>query len=141
MKNLFCCCCCCCFIFIFSGCSRNIPVHGNVSFSDGTPLRGGTVCFQNEILLSQGEIQSDGTFTLGTGKPNNGIPSGHYNVYISGAFQYEATPERKNEFEPLSEPKSTPLIEQKFMSPYTSGLSCDVTKGMKLPFNIVVEYP
>lgn len=135
-------CCFALFALIFlGGCGKNIPVRGKVTFSDGTPLTIGSVCFQSATSLSQGTIQPDGTFILGTEKGGNGVPPDTYKVFISGAFHFETPKERKSEFDPPEDVVSTPLVDRKFLSPHTTELSCNVQRGMKLPFEIVVEAP
>jgi hypothetical protein len=128
-------------LIFLAGCNENISVSGKVVFPDGKPLQTGTVCFQNEIVVATGELQNDGSFQLGLEKKGSGLPSGSYQVYISGAQNIEKTPPPKNNPEGWGDPIVTPLIHQKFMSPQTSGLSCEVVKGMKLPYTITVEYP
>ncbi|MDR2706653.1 MAG: hypothetical protein LBC02_12810 [Planctomycetaceae bacterium] len=128
-------------IIVSSGCNGQIDVYGTVSFPDGTPVKKGSVFFQNKEVLAQGEIQPNGSYQLGMTKPHDGVLPGEYTVYISGAVDVELPPPRENKNDPVQDPKVTPLIHQKFMSPQTSGLSCEVVKGMKLPYNITVEYP
>ncbi|MDR2756125.1 MAG: hypothetical protein LBC20_10495 [Planctomycetaceae bacterium] len=128
-------------LIFLAGCKENISVFGKVVFPDGKPLQVGTVCFQNDTVVATGDLQSDGSFHLGLEKKGSGISSGLYQIYISGAQNIENTPPPKDNPEGWGDPIVTPLIHRKFMSPQTSGLSCDVVKGMKLPYNITVEYP
>jgi hypothetical protein len=128
-------------VIVFSGCNGQIGVYGTVSFPDGTPVKKGSVFFQNNEVLAQGEIQPNGSYRLGMTKPHDGVLPGEYTVYISGAVDIESPPPRENKNDPIQDPKVTPLVHEKFMSPQRSGLSCHVVKGMKLPYNITVEYP
>ncbi|MDR1964254.1 MAG: hypothetical protein LBQ50_10785 [Planctomycetaceae bacterium] len=126
------------------GCNKKVGVHGKVSFSDGKPLDLGIVCFQGDKFVYRGMIQLDGTFQMMTQKQADGVEPGTYKVFITGAtrgkpllpnvkFNSDAAP-------PDDEPP-IPLIDERFTSPATSEITCTVTKGMTLPFEIKVEYP
>ncbi|MDR0338409.1 MAG: hypothetical protein LBI18_15145 [Planctomycetaceae bacterium] len=123
------------------GCQKRVYIYGKVTYPDGTLLKKGTVCFQSEQLLAQGDIQANGNYRLGMNKSGDGVVPGSYTIYVSGALDIEEVPLRQSERDPIVDPKKTPLIHPKFMSPQTSGLNCNVEKGMKLPYNITVEYP
>lgn len=123
------------------GCRKNTELYGRVSYPDGTPLHKGTVYFQDEIKIAWGDIGTDGSFRLGMDKVGNGIPPGRYNVYVSGAIDIEEVPPPAKEGDPIIDPKKTFLIDKRFMSPEHSGITCTVERGMKLPYNITVDYP
>jgi hypothetical protein len=124
----------------YTGCSPNVSVHGTVAFPDGKPLTKGMVCFKNDKIIVRGDIRLDGTYKLGMEKSGNGILPGHYNIFISGAVEIEDIPIPKGKEIPRI-PNENPLINPRFFSEQTSGLNCNVEKGMKLPYNITVEYP
>src|SRR5205809_88891 len=70
------------------GCGpRLVTVTGRVAYPDGTPYTGGNVWF-NPIDLEQnpfagrGNVASDGTFRLGTIRPDEGIAPGRYSVSV-----------------------------------------------------------
>ena len=123
------------------GCNNNVPVYGTVTFPDGKPLTCGSVCFQNEDFVATGEIQKNGTYKLSTQTKGAGVAPGNYAVYIAGAMEIEPPPPPKNEREQPKEAKKTRLIATQYMSPETSGLSCVVAKEMKIPYDLVVDYP
>lgn len=131
----------CSLFVVFAGCSGKVDVHGKVSFPDGKPLTKGAVVFQDERIMVQGDIRSDGTYSLGMLKNGDGCEPGHYQVFITGATDVELPPPREKASDPVIDTKITPLIDKKMMQPDTSGLTCVVEKGMKLPFDITVEPP
>lgn len=112
---------------VLLGCDDgNVSFSGRVTFSDdGSPLTTGTVCFLSEGSLARGRLKPDGTYSLGTAKVDVGLPPGTYQVYVSGS--YEPLPDPP----PLNVTHGTPLIDQKFMEPATSGLSVKVTKDIR----------
>jgi hypothetical protein len=123
------------FLMGFTGCSNdNVKFGGKVTFEDGSPLTTGVVIFDNGITMSSAPIQSDGTFTAGTSRENNGIPPGSYRISITGAIELLDNPEGK-----FPAP-SRPLIHQKFTNPETSGLTVTIDKSSP-QFNITVEPP
>jgi hypothetical protein len=129
------------FILLLSlvGCSNKVGVHGKVSYPDGKPLATGSVIFQNEKMMAEGHIKPDGTYRLGMLKEGDGIEPGSYQVFISGAVDVVPAPPREKASDPMLDPKITYLIDKKMTQPETSGLTCVVEKGMKLPYNIMVE--
>ena len=123
-------------LLIFTaGCGNNCTVSGKVTFSDGTPMSTGEVVFETAAIASRGRIQKDGSYTISTGE-QKGVPKGTYNVSIGGfSPTVEANPAG-------GVPRITaPVIPvaKKFLSPGTSGLTCEVKGSMK--YNITVEPP
>lgn len=116
------------------GCSDKSGVKGKVTFSeDGSPLTKGTVYFENQAsggALSRGEIQSDGSYTMGTLKASDGVPAGKYKVYIADAHDYETAPD--------GSAVSIQLIDSKRTSSATTDLTFEVPGGGKT-FDIQVE--
>jgi len=68
------------------GCGSGNAVTGKVTFDDGTPVTSGTVIAESREgdtgVSARGTIQPDGTYALGTTKPGNGVPAGHYRVLV-----------------------------------------------------------
>ena len=105
------------------GCSNHVSLSGRVTYSDdGTPLEAGTVIFQPvvepEKFYARGEIREDGKYVLATARPNDGLPPGKYQVYVSSAYRVV------NETE-------VPIITSKYTSAETSGLEVDVDRSTK----------
>ena len=123
------------FLFSIAGCGSKVSVSGKVTFDDGSPLTTGEVRFETTNFVSSGKIQSDGTYRLGTTSEKDGIPKGSYGVTVHAMGQPELTPGMRTEHVPP--PKS--LIDTKFGSTSTSGLTCEV-KG-STTFNITVRKP
>lgn len=71
-----------------AGCGGRVQVKGTVKFSDGTPLSYGTVNFTNDTTMCKGQIEKDGSFTMRTFKPGDGVPPGTYKVYITDTLQF-----------------------------------------------------
>ena len=74
-------------ILLLSGCSGNAKLGGKVSFSDGEPLTSGMIIFSNAERLARAFIKPDGTYDVGSLFDKDGLPSGKYKVYITGAVQ------------------------------------------------------
>lgn len=140
LDRLFCLLCLAC-IVLAAGCGENVRLYGRVTYPDGTPLRKGTVYFQDENIIGWGDIAPDGTYRIGMNNVGDGILPGSYNVYVSGAVDIEKPPEPLKEGDPVGDSKKTDLIDTRFSAPETSGITCKVEKGMKPPFDIVVDYP
>jgi hypothetical protein len=72
-----------------AGCGSKLhQVEGKIKFKDGSPidpLVGGQVVFEpvdGATTAARGDIQTDGSFRLGTDKPGNGAPPGKYKVLV-----------------------------------------------------------
>jgi hypothetical protein len=95
------------------------PVMGKVTYN-GKPLAKGTVVFVPEHGRgATGVIQADGTFKLTTYADGDGAIIGTNKVGIS-AWQSENV-EGPNKL----------LVPQRYTSPDSSGLTCDVKSGQK----------
>jgi hypothetical protein len=106
-----------------AGCGRgHYPVHGKVTFPDGTPLTEGLVMFETSgagdgmPVSARGEIQADGRFELSTHKPGDGVPPGTYRVLISP----------KKDPNAVDKKTAPPPFDQKFTSFATSQLTFEV---------------
>jgi hypothetical protein len=72
---------------VLAGCnsSGKYPVRGKVTDKQGQPipgLEGSQIVFEGASTSSVGEIAADGSFTLFTDRPGDGVPPGEYQVYI-----------------------------------------------------------
>jgi len=108
-------------ILLVLGCGNgNIPLKGRVVFEDdGSPLTVGTVLLCTPTMQSRGDLDKDGYFTVATLGTKDGLPAGTYNVGIVGAN------------EDLPDGSLKALLEDKWYSPQTSGLTVQIDKGMK----------
>lgn len=120
-------------VLCLSGCGRGqpvYPVHGQIVYSDGSPatdLAGFTVTFESVEQGATSEqagiggwgiVQPDGTFTIGTFRPNDGALPGRHRVAIS------PEPDLSDEAAPTEPP-----ISLQYAAIETSGLECEVTPG------------
>jgi len=122
------------------GCSGKVQVHGTVKYPDGSPLEKGTVCVGNDQVTFMGNIRADGTFSLGEIKDGDGIPPGSYKVWIANTITRNY--ELDKEGQPISTRKTEiVLIDPKYGSPSTSGLTFEVKSGERKRLDIIVETP
>jgi hypothetical protein len=111
------------------GCSSSglYSVTGKVTDQAGQPIEGLTgseVMFIGGSTSSVGEIKADGSFTMFTNKPGDGVPPGDYTVYM---------PRRRID----SEREAPQSIEAKFEKPETSGLEAKVeSKSNRFEFKV-----
>jgi hypothetical protein len=76
-------------LLLTAGCGedrpRAYPAKGRVVFSDGTPVKLGTVelLSQNHGTTASGKIGEDGSFVLGTYTPDDGACDGPHKAIIS----------------------------------------------------------
>jgi hypothetical protein len=113
------------------------PVRGKVHFADGTPLDQGKVVLSavsGTHGASSDPLGKDGTFTLGSFAPGDGVPPGMYNVAIVGAVQPPAS-----EAEMLGPPKY--LIHERFVDPSKPVLTFEVKTSGDNFLDITVEKP
>src|SRR5690349_607037 len=68
-------------------------VKGKVVYSDGQPVAGGAITFNNAAkqLSATSNIADDGTFSLKFGD-SSGAPVGDYTVTVTGKSEYGAPP-------------------------------------------------
>lgn len=130
----------CCLI---SGCANgNIPLSGTVTFSDdGSPLTVGTVSFEGGSVRAYGTLDNKGHYVVGTEKERNGIPPGVYKIALIGAGTTGDAMQVK-EFGRTIDGMATfvPLVDSKFTSAESSGLSISVDKSTKT-FDFKVDRP
>ena len=112
---------------VLSGCSDKSSLGGKVTFSDdGTPVTKGIITFTSDKLQSQGMIKPDGTYVVGTLKMDDGIPPGTYRVTVGGADDVVFAERPDGGGGTVRTEIRTPLIDAKYQSPDTSGLSLTV---------------
>ena len=115
---------CLCFL---PGCSENRQLGGKITFSDGQPVKHGTVLFNAPNMVARGEI-IDGYYTMGTLKARDGLPPGDYQVSVTGVTRADSN----NPMLYLN------LCDDKYTNAQQSGLTCKVpAPGNK--FDIVLE--
>lgn len=110
------------------------PVHGRVTYEDGSPLTEGTVIGEMGEGLSsvtvQGGVKSDGSFSWGTGREGDGAKPGNYRVIVMPRALSDAEQGQGMQ----------PAVASKYTNPKTSGLTFEVVKG-KNTLNITVSKP
>jgi hypothetical protein len=111
------------FVLIFGGLNlfgcngKNAGLSGKVVFSDdGSPVTFGTVCFATPTFQAKGEIQKNGTFTMGSFGASDGLPPGTYQVGILGVT------------EDLGGELIYSILDPKWNSPSTSNLTITVER-------------
>jgi hypothetical protein len=96
------------------------PVTGKVTYPDGSPATGGEVSLHHvddpNVPSPVGYIQPDGTFTLFTEKPGDGVAVGKYKVAVASPTDDYG-------------PKNPRPIDLKFADPKTSGIEFEVKPG------------
>ena len=115
-----------------SGCGSPLqPVHGKVTLADGSPAVGSLVVFESQgegkTVTARGEVQSDGTYALGTYELGDGVPPGKYRALV-------APPPVVNVDEPARAP-----FARKYQDFQTSGLEFEVKPHGKNEFQIQVS--
>jgi hypothetical protein len=105
-------------LVLLAGCnsSGKYPVHGKVTDKQGQPiagLEGSQIVFEGTSTSSVGEIAADGSYTLFTDRPGDGVPPGDYQVYIP---RRRIDPERE----------APQAINARFEKPQTSDLKATV---------------
>ncbi|MDR1385343.1 MAG: hypothetical protein LBJ67_16060 [Planctomycetaceae bacterium] len=107
-------------LLIFVGCNNGkVALSGKVTLTDGTPLGIGEVYFQTATYEARGTLKPDGTYTVGSISDKDGLPKGKYNVYIFGAQKPNG--KTKDGMDIM-----VPLIDEKYLSSKTSGVTVDV---------------
>ncbi len=116
------------------GDANRVNVRGTVTFSDdGSPLKRGVVCFDNEKVMARGTLKPDGSYTIGVERDGRGIPPGSYKVSI--LFAEEELPGGV----PYA-PRTKQLIDEKYASRSTSGIEI-VVDPATTRFDMKVDRP
>jgi len=126
-----------CFLTLFIslctwGCGNgNVNLNGKITFSDdGSPLTIGTVYFASGSHLARGDIDSNGTYQIGSHSQKDGLPPGTYRVYISGAIKSDGAGMGSGMGNKMGG-TTTPLIDKKFTQAESSGIEVEVTSSLK----------
>ena len=110
------------------GCGKP-KISGKVVFSDDkAPLTQGTVFFHQGNEASRGEIQSDGTYMIGSKSTDDGLPRGTYKIAIKNTQTNVAKPGQLPIFENL--------IDRKYENHETSGLTLEVKSTQKYDIEV-----
>ncbi len=130
----------CVFLLASIGCGKGyIPVSGTVTFSDdGSPLTAGTVCFESEAGYGRGTLDAQGKYVLGFDKPGSGVPKGTYKVYVADAMIQDGTTATKDSTGTSARPKYKYLIDKKFHTGNSSGLTF-TADGSQKTFDFKVD--
>jgi hypothetical protein len=112
-------------LLLAAGCgSGRYPVRGTVTHPDGTPVTEGMVVFESRNaarpITARGTIGTDGSFTLGTLQPGDGVPAGSYKVLVAPKVDPNA----------VDGPRQPPPFDPRYSDFSTSGLECEVKRGM-----------
>jgi hypothetical protein len=127
-------------IIVAGGCGSKrppmYPAGGTVTYPDGKPFGAGHVEFRhvdpNVRVLTQGQIQPDGSFKLSTYKADDGAVEGDYQVLVAPMM-----PSTDAEARSLSS-----LIDPRFTQFDTSGWKFTVTRDpAKNQFALQVSRP
>lgn len=120
-------------ILAFAGCSPNVSVKGKVSFEDGSPLDIGVIVFQSSTHVGKGRIASDGAFSVGSVKPNDGLPPGSYKVFIieAGRVPPGFVPDPESD-----ESGIVSLIDPRYCDPATTPIHYDIEKKSDLEITV-----
>ena len=118
-------------LFPLLGCgSSKVGMSGKVVYSDDkSPLTTGWVCFESDSHVARGQLNQNGEYRLGTNSAKDGLPPGHYRVYISGASIEEAPTAAQAAQGALSIPRL--LIQTKYDSGATSEITVDVNASTR----------
>lgn len=117
-------------LILASGCSKHsdlVQVTGTVKNADGSPLvfEAGSVNFQamEGAGHATGSVQPDGSFTMMTKKPGDGVKPGRYKVAVQLWKSYS---------------KLIPAAAKKYADPMASPLEATVDAG-HTHFDFIVE--
>ena len=118
-----------------TGCSSGrYPVTGRVTYPDGSPLEAGIVIaeatIEGEPISIQGNVEKDGSFSLGADKPGDGALPGSYRVVVMPVSLSDSE---------LGEGK-TPAVHSKYTRFETSGFTFEV-KPEENVLNLTVTRP
>jgi len=108
-----------CLLFI-AGCGSNVPLKGKVSYSDdGSPVTMGSIYFVSSGHMARSQLNSDGTFVVGSLRERDGLPKGTYLVYLQDTSPVVGTT-------PSGDPIYQRLVDAKYECETTSGITVEV---------------
>ena len=125
---------------VLLGCGKGyVPMSGTVTFSDnGSPLPRGTVVFVSGPHFARGHLDEQGHYTVSFDSPGSGLPKGTYEVYVTDALAVAGYVREANSTGISERPTYKNLIDTKFNSVSTSGLSL-VVDGSSKTFDFKVD--
>ena len=108
------------------GCSDHLPTYpvaGKVEFTSGGPVHVGTVELKSRQhgVQARGQIQPDGSFTLTTYKDGDGAVAGTHDCVVAQFVMAEGIAGHR--------PSTIGVIDRRFASYSTSGLSIEISAG------------
>ena len=125
------------FLFVlclsFLGCGGSVgPVSGIVRFSDGEPVRSGSIEFKrkSDQVRFASRISDDGSFQPTDQDGGVGLPPGDYDIVV---VQIVLTEDLASE---LHSHGST--VPRRYADYYTSGLKTKISEGQLDPIEIIV---
>ena len=137
MQRFFCTLALCSLVFVV-GCGGNVVITGTAATADGTPITQGTVTFTNAQGQFSGDIQPNGTFRPGRMRDGDGIPPGHYQVFVTGVVrEVPGTPDLDPEDPRFRYATFVTIVHPRYSDPATSGLSIDTAQTKTL--NLVLD--
>ena len=111
-----------------------MPVSGMVTL-DGVPLSLGNVIFTSDSgHTAKGQIQSDGSFRLGTHRQSEGTVAGHHRVAVMAREELEES--ERDPADPFIPRLGKSLIPGLYSDPLTSGLAFEVAADTENFFTI-----
>jgi hypothetical protein len=118
-------------LLVSAGCGQRLhPVTGKVTLPDGSPVPGSMVVFEGQAdgqaISARGEVAADGSYSMSTNAPGDGVPAGNYRVSV-------APPPMVNADSPTPAP-----FHPRYSSVETPGLTFQVKPG-KNEFPIQVK--
>jgi hypothetical protein len=127
-------------VAMIAGCNRGpkmVPVTGKVVYN-GRPLEFGSITFQPPGgQPAQGDIQSDGTFSLSTYRLNDGAVVGKHKVRVA-CYESQKPGSPKGQGE---QTLGKSLIPDKYTFFDLSGLTADVSENFKEPLVFELNGP
>ncbi|MDR2171490.1 MAG: hypothetical protein LBP59_15215 [Planctomycetaceae bacterium] len=123
-------------LFLSVGCSQNVKVTGNVTFTDGEPVKFGSVVFETPKNSYSARLNQDGFYSIGDTKDGAGIPEGDYKIWLAGTDEITETGSDEN-----IETTTKPRVNSKYTNADKSGLKLEVKRGAKQKFDFKVERP
>ncbi|MDR0870250.1 MAG: carboxypeptidase-like regulatory domain-containing protein [Planctomycetaceae bacterium] len=137
-------------LILFTGCSGNVKITGQVKFDDGEPVSFGQVCFSDARSSFYSSLNKEGRYSLGVTSDGAGIPPGEYTVWLAGTVEVKQilvkSKKKKvdSEEESADEPEyidgdEIQRVAQQYTLPDNSPLKFTVKSDGPKTFDFVVE--
>ncbi|MDG2219779.1 MAG: carboxypeptidase-like regulatory domain-containing protein [Rubripirellula sp.] len=126
----------CLFVFCLSlvGCGQPVgPVSGVVRFSDGEPVKSGSIEFRRDSDQTRfaSRIATDGSFQPADQDGRVGLPPGAYDIVV---VQIVLTEDLALEMHSHGN-----TVPRRYADYYTSGLKAEIAEGQMEPIEIIVD--